>query len=93
MYFADKFNREIQILARHQPTGGETTLGTFDSGAFYKQAPANPNNLTTPPTFVKVIPLLMFNRLESDNPSDTSFENQCLICENKSSTKIRCWTE
>jgi hypothetical protein len=92
MYFADKFNKEIQILARHQATGGETNLGNFDSGAFYKLAPVNPNNPNKVP-FVKVIPLLMFNRISSDNPNDTSFENLCIICENKPSTKIRCWTE
>lgn len=93
MYFADKFNKEIQILARHQPTGGETNLGNFDSGAFYKIAPVNPNNRYERPRFVKIIPLLMFNRLESDNPDDKSFENLCLICENNPSTNVRCWTE
>ena len=93
MYFNDKFNKEIQVLARHQPCGGSTNLGKFDSGAFYKIAPVNPNNKKERPPYVKVIPLLMFNRLESSNPADKSFENLCLICENKPSTNIRCWKE
>lgn len=92
MYFEDKFNTEIQFLARIQPTGGETTLGNFDHEAFWKQSVVNPNNRKERPPIVKVIPLLMFNRLESDNDDDTSFHHKTLICHNKPSTRIRCYT-
>ena len=56
MYFEDKFNKEIQFLARLQPTGGETTLGQFDTEAFWKQSVVNPNNKKERPGIVKVIP-------------------------------------
>ena len=92
MYFEDKFNKEIQFLARIQPTGGETTLGQFDVEAFWKQSVVNPNNKKERPSLVKVIPLLMFNRVESDNDDDMSFHNKVLLCHNKPSTKIRCFT-
>lgn len=93
MYFEDKFNKEIQFLARLQPTGGETTLGQFDTEAFWKQSVVNPNNKKERPSIVKVIPLLMYNRVESDNDEDMSFHNKVLVCYNNPSTKIRCYTE
>lgn len=92
MYFEDKFNKEIQWLARIQPTGGETTIGQFDTEAFWKQSVVNPNNKNERPHLVKIIPLLMFNRLESDNSNDKSYHHQILLCENKPSTKIKCYT-
>lgn len=92
MYFENKFNKEIQFLARLQPTGGETTLGQFDTEAFWKQSVVNPNNKRERPLLVKVIPLLMYNRVESDNDDDTSYHHKALLCYNKPSTKIRCYT-
>lgn len=92
MYFQDKFNKEIQVLCRHQPTGGSTTLGDFDSEAFFRISPVNPNHWEKP-YFVKVIPLIMFNKLESSNPDDVCYDDLCLVCKNVNGTKIRCWTE
>lgn len=91
MYFFDKFNKEIQILARSQPTGGSTTIGEFDGEAWYKQATVNPNG--DEPVVVKIIPLIMYNRISSDNYNDTCYENMCMICENKPETTVTCWTE
>ena len=90
MYFGDKFNEEVQLLARHQKKGGSTRLGKYN-GAFYKIAPVNPNNKKERPPYIKVIPLLMFDKISSSNSNDTSFEHKCIICENNPSTIIRCW--
>lgn len=93
MYFENKFNKEVQILIKEQQWGGNTTLGEFDNEAFFKQATVDINKPRERPPFTKVIPLLLCNRLESDNYDDICYDDKALICENDPSTVINCWYE
>lgn len=92
MYFRNKFNKEIQVLARHQEKGASVVLGKFNSDLFYKQAPLPLSDTNTPP-YVKIIPLIMYNRIKSSNKNDKVFDNSCVICENNPSTEITAYWE
>lgn len=91
MYFENKFNKEIQTLIKEQEWGGDTTLGAFDNEAFFKQSTVDINKKTSRPPFTKVIPLLLFNNLISNNEEDTCFEDKALICANTPNTVINCF--
>lgn len=93
MYFENKFNPEVQRLIKEQEWGGSTTIGEFDNEAFFKQATVDINNPRQRPAFTKIIPLLLYTRLESNNIKDVCFNNKALICENDPSTVINCWYE
>ena len=43
------------------------------------------------PNTVHVIPLLLYNQIESSNLEDQNIENMMMICKNDGSTVIKCY--
>lgn len=82
MYFRNKFNEEFLYLCNNiHPKGATTRIGTCSNLFFeFRQ---NPHTKT-----VKIIPLILYNKLKSSNPHDKNIEDYILLCENKSDTKI-----
>lgn len=95
MYFRNKFNKEFLFLCdRQEPKGGEIRMDSTvkDFWIFRKR-----NSMGQPQT-VEVIPLLLFNKLESDNkgnvseniPADVNMEDYMMVCQDISDTTITC---
>ena len=88
MYFRNKFNKEFLYLCNNQePKGGTVTLDDKDH-IFWE---FRRNGTKYQPKTVHVIPLLLYNTIESSNPNDENIENFMMICEDKSTTEIKCY--
>lgn len=83
MYFRNKFHEEFLYLCNNiYPKGATTRIGTCSSLFFeFRQ---NPHTKT-----VKVIPLILYNKLKSTNPNDKNIEDYIMLSENKADTIIR----
>lgn len=82
MYFKNKFNPEFLTLSNMQtPRGGHEKIGDHSSIFFHIEK--NKDDPT-----VKVIPLLLFNRLNSSNSSDRNIEDYMMLCDDNADTEV-----
>ncbi|MCD8210998.1 MAG: hypothetical protein LUC37_05590, partial [Prevotella sp.] len=85
----NKFDVQFLTLANNiSPKGMKATpLGVFDDiFTEYKRHPKTP--------YIKVMPLVLYNILESSNDADRNVENYIMLCEKNSSIKVTAiWDE
>lgn len=87
-YFRNKFNREFLYLCNKQePKGGSVRLDNKDHTfwVFRKR------NTKYQPNTIHVIPLLLYNKIESTWNKDLNVEDYMMICDNRSDTTITCY--
>lgn len=76
MYFSDKFDKNIQYLARKQKKGASTKLGdAFNDDLFYRERVSNREEDGVNET-VLVIPLVMYDYISSSNTEDKVYDVQ-----------------
>lgn len=88
VYFRNKFNEEFLFLCNEQtPKGGSVRLDS-DHPSFFKivKNKGNPNQ----PDNVRVIPLLLFNKIRTNNAEDKIVEDYMALCEDKNDTVVTC---
>ncbi|RAP46457.1 MAG: hypothetical protein BZ136_07565 [Methanosphaera sp. rholeuAM74] len=87
MFFRNKFDDEFLFLADAQsPKGGSVN---FNNRNYFFKFFENSGGSNQPDT-VKVVPLLLFNRIHSSNVNDLNVEDYMMICESKSDTVVSC---
>ena len=86
-YFRNKFDEEFLFLANEQPKGASTRLDSPDTDFFIIQ---NQSKVKTSPNTVRVIPLVLYNRIRSSNPKDKIIEDYMALCRPVSDTRITC---
>lgn len=88
-YFRNKFNEEFLELCNDiEPKGMDDTAISDYSNIFteYRRRPDHP--------FIEVMPLVLYNILESSNPRDRNVEDYMMLCEDSASTVITAsWDE
>lgn len=88
MYFRNKFNEEFLFLCEEQtPKGGSIRLD--DKNASFFQIIKNKGNPSQPDN-VRVIPLLLFNKLRTNNSNDKIVEDYMALCEDNNDTIVTC---
>lgn len=86
-YFRNKFNKEFLFLCEKQePKGGEIRLDDKNHTFWVFKKRNAPNQ----PKTIQVIPLLLYNKIESKNKKDINIEDYMMICQNKSDTIVKC---
>lgn len=87
VYFRNKFNEEFLFLCNEQtPKGGTMRL---DQNSLFFYTEYNKSN-SNQPSFTKVIPLLLFNKIMTSNSNDHVIEDLMVLCENKNDTTVTC---
>ena len=88
MYFGNKFDSEFLHLANAQePKGGTIRLDAKDRSFWvFRNRVAYGQ-----PQTIHVIPLLLFNQIESTNKDDLNVENYMMICQKHNDTSITCY--
>lgn len=97
MYFRNKFDEDFLFLCNHQPKCKDEQITLSDVGHpfWIFRRFTNKRQAKT----IHVIPLLLFNKIESSNDkdhggNDLNVDNYMMICENKGDTIITCnWVE
>lgn len=88
VYFRNKFDEEFLFLCNEQtPKGGSVRLDS-DHPSFFNivKNKGNPNQ----PDNVRVIPLLLFNKIRTNNAEDKIVEDYIALCEDKNDTVVTC---
>jgi len=94
-YFRNKFDKEFLFLCNKQePKGGSIRLDApIKDFWVFRQRAGN-----TQPQTIQVIPLLLYNKIESDNKGDPqngiqgdiNVDDYMMICQNLSETTVTC---
>lgn len=87
MYFRNKFNEEFLFLANNiSPKGGSVRLDNnnplyfiFEKAIFDEKG-----------RYITVKPILLYNKIETNNSNDRNIEDWIVLCENRSDTIITC---
>ena len=75
-------DKDLTFLSYNQTINKEFTLQEIKNSDLWVT--------DTSTGLVKAIPLFNCDSIVSDNPSDTVFGNECIICENVNGTLIQC---
>lgn len=86
MYFRNKFNKEIQTLIRSMHDKGATTSIDYINPNLW-QIEAFDHDI------IKIISLLMYDKLESSNPEDKVYDNEIVVAKQTSGTTIKAGSE
>lgn len=83
MYFKNKFDEDFLRYCNLIENKGASVRVKPGSSPFFE--------MTTNPSTgrVKVIPLVLFNKIRSDNPNDINIDDYMMLCENTPNTSIR----
>ena len=86
MYYRNKFDEEFLFLANEQPKGASIRLD--QSSDFFQIIKQNNNTNKNTPNTILVIPLILYNKIQSSNPEDKIIDDYIAICKPLSDTKI-----
>lgn len=83
-YFRNKFNPEFLFLCNHQDKGASVQLNEQDPLFFIFEK----QDTNTQSKQIKVIPLVLYNKIITTNQNDKIIEDYIVLCEAKSDTTI-----
>lgn len=81
MYFRNKFNKEIQNLIRSMEDKGASTSIDYINKNLWQVQSFDHN-------IIKIISLLMYDKLESSNPNDNVYHNSIVVAKQENGTTI-----